>query len=348
MRDAGSRQLRPAPGGSRRILRLCAVLSLLATVCVALARSYWFFELFSHFRVQLIALQLALLIVFALTRQPAWALTLALACVINGAPVREYLLPVGASPAALIDESPLGTQPAGAPPRGDARGVAPARIRIASANVLATNPDAAALIGVLRSADPDVFAVLELTEPFMRSLANFTATYPHRVLLPEPGTFGIAVYSRWPLGRADVLNLEGVTAIDVLVAGNGSPWHFVAVHLVPPMSRELAARRNAQLRKLAEHVRSLEAPHVVVGDFNLSPYSPHFGDFLEGTQLSSTLLGRGPRLTWPSTFPLLGIPIDHVLASREFAVSGYFRAGDVGSDHYPIIVDLNRRRLALD
>lgn len=348
MRDSGSPGLSPGRAAIRRALGGFAALSLLATACVALARAWWWFELFSHFRVQLMVLQLALLVAFLLGRRPRWALILTIACLINGAPILEYLLPLEPSVTGLTGAADRTVETAAATAQPGIRGDSAALLRVASANVLTTNSDAAGLIEILRSADPDVFAIVELTETYMESLESFAAAWPHRELLPRGGAFGIGVYSRRPLADVAVLDLGGVAAIDARITDSGGDWRFVAAHLLPPMSSAMAAQRNAQLSALAAHLRTIDAPHVVVGDLNLSSYSPFFADFLRQTGLSSASAGRGPTLTWPSFFPLLGIPIDHVLVSDDFAVTGYRRAGNIGSDHYPIIVDMIRRQLPLD
>ena len=44
--------------------------------------------------------------------------------------------------------------------------------------------------------------------------------------------------------------------------------------------------------------------------------------------------------TWPTYNPLLWIPIDHCLVSPEIIVTDRQIGPDVGSDHYPIVVDL--------
>jgi endonuclease/exonuclease/phosphatase (EEP) superfamily protein YafD len=170
--------------------------------------------------------------------------------------------------------------------------------------------------------------------------------YPWRMLIPESGNFGIGVYSSLPDTEFVRFELDGYAAIDAQVGGGA--WRFVAAHLVPPMSAALARQRNVQLVQLSEYVQEIDQPVVLAGDFNLTPFSPIFTEFAAESELTSALRGFGPGMTWPSFFPLLGIPIDQVFVSEEFAVADYFRAGDIGSDHFPIIVDMNRRRLRLD
>jgi endonuclease/exonuclease/phosphatase (EEP) superfamily protein YafD len=327
MRESGSRRLSSPRNGLWRIIRLLGELSLVATIFVMLARIWWFFELFSHFRVQLLVLQLVLLTAFLVLRRPLWAIVIGTASIVNGAAIRDYVLPLGEDTAAADR---------------------PADIRVLTANVLASNSDHARLIDLIRSAEPDVFAVLEFTDGFAAAFEDLNNDYPYRVLVPEDGTFGIAVYSKRRVSSRNVFELEGFAAIDAEISDAQGPWHFIAAHTVPPIGAEMAALRNTQLERLSEYVNTLAAPRVVVGDFNLTPFSPRFSDFIEQTSLRNALRGRGPSYTWPGFFPLLGIPIDHVLTSPEFTTVAYHRGGGIGSDHFPVIVDMIRTKISLD
>lgn len=326
MRDAGSRIIGVPHELMWRVLRLLGALSLLATVFILLARQWWFFELFTHFSVQLLAAQLLLLGASLIMRKVLWAVLIAVACVINGLTVRDYVLPGGNY---VPDDA------------------APAQIRVLNANVRSSNADPAALIAVVTAVEPDIIAVLEFTERTAAALAPLNAAYPHQMLAPEPGNFGIAVFSRLPFVTAEQFELSGFAAIDVQIDAE-QDWHFIAVHPVPPINADMAALRNRQLDQLGTYLVDAGAPHIVVGDLNMTPFSPVFRDFTAANDLSDALRGRGPQYTWPVSFPLLGIPIDHVLVSTEFEVIDFFHAGDIGSDHFPVIADINPSRFSLD
>jgi len=93
-----------------------------------------------------------------------------------------------------------------------------------------------------------------------------------------------------------------------------------------------------------------------VGDLNTSPWSAHFQDLLHHTVLRDSQRGFGLQGTWPQFYSPLGndtllsrlggllglaqIPIDHVLISPEWQVGHWKRLDPVGSDHWPIEVDL--------
>lgn len=310
-----------------RALRLLGELSLLATVFVLLARWWWFFDLFANFRIQLFVVQLLLLAAYLAMRRPLWAVAIGLACVINGIAIRDYVLPGGH----YVPDSELSAQ-----------------IRLLNANVRSSNATPERLLDVIDAVEPDVIAVLELTDAVANALEPLGEYYPHQVLVPESGNFGIGVYSRWPFADSEVLEFGGIAAIDAEILHNAGNWHFIAAHTVPPISADMAGMRNRQLDELADRVSTATAPVIVVGDFNLAPHSPWFAQFTATTGLSDSLRGRGPAYTWPSFFMPLGITIDHVLVSNEFEVVDRFRAGDIGSDHFPVIVDVNRNEIGLD
>ena len=79
---------------------------------------------------------------------------------------------------------------------------------------------------------------------------------------------------------------------------------------------------------------------IVIGDLNLTPWSPRFRALLDDGGLGDSRVGFGHHATWPVWFPLLLIPIDHVLADPEIKVYRREVGPAVGSDHYPVLVEL--------
>ena len=79
---------------------------------------------------------------------------------------------------------------------------------------------------------------------------------------------------------------------------------------------------------------------IVAGDFNATPWSPHFRDLLATTGLRDAGSGRGWLPTWPTWLGPAGIPIDHVLVKGPVTVAGLSLGPDVGSDYRPLVADL--------
>ena len=97
--------------------------------------------------------------------------------------------------------------------------------------------------------------------------------------------------------------------------------------------------RNDHLDSLANTSRLIQGPVMLIGDLNLSTWSPYFDDLIKTSGLKDSRKGFGIQATWPVKFPLLRIPIDHCLVSPSVSISNWARGPDIGSDHFPIIID---------
>ena len=98
----------------------------------------------------------------------------------------------------------------------------------------------------------------------------------------------------------------------------------------------------------AELMRETPGPKVLLGDLNVTPWSPYFQDLVEGSGLRDVRVGSGLWTTWPMPLPsFLRIPIDHCLTSDDVAVREFTTVGGTGSDHRAILVDVSVPRAAV-
>jgi endonuclease/exonuclease/phosphatase (EEP) superfamily protein YafD len=315
-------------GAARRnglLRRLLAATAIGVTAVSALAlfgRSFWIFELMSHFRLQWLAVELPLLLVF-LWQRDGWLLALT-------AP----LTVVNAS--ALIDYWPRSSS-------GVVTSTGPV-LDLWSVYLYIKNHDYGRFLSLAKTQLPDVLVLLEVDAGWAAALDALTADYPIRVIVPRESSFGIAVLSRLPLIAPATVDLDGAPAIDTGIAlGDGHTVRLVAVHLQSPSSASRAAQRNRQLDVLAGLLDGDTRPRIVAGDFNSTPYSPFLADWLDRTGLRDLRRGRGPGASWPTYFPPLAIPIDHYMLSDEFEVVRQQRGPAFGSDHYPLEARLSLR-----
>jgi len=111
-----------------------------------------------------------------------------------------------------------------------------------------------------------------------------------------------------------------------------------ATHLRSPMTPGDAWARNRQLSVLARRVEAEPALNkVVVGDLNITRWSPLFADLTGLAGIRDGQEGFGLGGSWPSMFGRwLGIPIDQTLVSSHVRVVRRVVGPDVGSDHLPV------------
>lgn len=314
----------------RGILAVGVVLTLTllaASLCTLGARDFWLFDLAIHFRVQYAAMGLLGFILLLVARAPAWAL-LALSVAAWNA--------MDAAPA-LMTHHPALPRVAGEAATGD-----PVRLRVAALNVLYANDEYSRVTDFVQRERPDAVAMLEMTAKWRQALAGLDKIYPHRYQTMGVGGRGMTFWTRLPMKDVSILpiGVRQEPAIQATLEVQGREVRIFAVHLTWPMAPASAGRRNQQMELLAERARAVTLPLVVMGDMNITSFSPYFQQLLTDGRLRSAAEGFGWQPSWPSFFPLAGIQIDHTLVNSRVVVEHFNRGAATGSDHLPVVADL--------
>lgn len=278
----------------------------------------WPFELFVHFRVQYAAVSVVLVALLLWMRRPGHAAIATVLAVIHLAPaVRNVLAdrPVPACAGPSID--------------------------VITVNVRYRNEDRQRFLDWLRSHPADLVVVQEVTAAWAAELAGLES-YPHQSVLVREDPYGIAVLSRWPLESTQPVDLagDGLPSLVGRVEVAGQPLMFVGLHTHWPVLPGLARARDESLRAAAQLVQAQDRPAIVLGDLNLTPYSPVFPRFEDAAGVRDVMDGRRWRPTWQAGFWPLALRIDHVLASTGICVEQAEVGPSIGSDHRPVIARL--------
>ena len=145
--------------------------------------------------------------------------------------------------------------------------------------------------------------------------------------MPREDIFGIALYSKLPIVQSDIRYI-GDAEVPSIVAELETPegrLTLIATHPVPPVGAEYSRLRNGQLERLAELVARTSPPVLALGDFNATPWCPHFQRLLARSGLRDSSPGRGILPTWPTYVPPLQIPLDHCLHKTGVGIVRKFR-----------------------
>lgn len=222
-------------------------------------------------------------------------------------------------------------------------GAGPQNVRLLIVNVHTSNLQHEKLIELIEGEQPDVIALVEVDRHWLKSLEPLHERYPDRIEIPRDDNFGIAVFSSMYIVHSEQFALgdDQPPAIHIDVwSDDNRELTIVAGHTYPPVRRRLMNARNRQLEVLARHMTSIEGPRVLVGDFNVSMFSPYYCDLVGTTGLHNARQGFGILPTWPTRRPPMMIPIDHCLHSEDIEIRDCRTGSDIGSDHLPFIVDL--------
>jgi len=188
-----------------------------------------------------------------------------------------------------------------------------------------------------------VLIVQELTPHAERVLADFDTAFPHYRKFTADGAVGIGLWSRYELESHTTFALGRMPAIEARVRAPLGSFTVIGVHLSSPVRPRRAAARNRELLALGVRSAAIAEPLVVAGDFNVTPYSPYFTDWLAASGLTDSRRGRTLSVSWPTMLPWFGIPIDHVAVNSGFAILSHRRLPNFQSDHYGVLVELALR-----
>jgi len=220
------------------------------------------------------------------------------------------------------------------------------RLRLLICNVQMENREYERLLSLAREADPDVLLAVETDERWVRALEPLAADYPHVVRQPQSNYFGLVLFSRVPLleARVEFLVQDDVPSVFAVLELAGERVVLRGLHPRPPepLRDQDSAPRDAELVLVG---RSIEkqggAPTIVAGDLNDVAWSATTQLFLRLSGLLDPRMGRGFYNSYNARNPLVRWPLDHLFHSNHFRLVELRRCGNIGSDHFPVLIELS-------
>ncbi len=287
-----------------------------------LANRLWLADLLVNFQVHYLVTLLLCLFLLVISRRQLTAAAFLLGTLILAIPVIPYA------------KLPFGNQPAAEP-------VANERVyRILSYNVLQTNRRTRDVADYIADQRLDFVLLLETDKPWAEEMDfELRDHFPHRFEEPQSDYQGLVFYSKLPWKSARILTEFDDPTLEVVFDLAEGRLTLIGIHPLPPIRPPAADRRNVLLKQLADYVATLRESVLLIGDFNITPWSPHFRGLLEAGELTDSGSGRGIQNTW-YRYPVLlaGLPIDHAV-SRNLEVLDRFIGPPIGSDHRPLLMD---------
>ena len=230
---------------------------------------------------------------------------------------------------------------------GDARSCQGERLRIVQFNLWKDNRMTRSAARWIRLVDPDLVMLEEarntLTVPsLLRDRYPFSQNCVDRSLCSTVILAKRAPLASGGLARGDPENRGGLSAAWMRIASPAGPFTVVAVHLGRPWPFR---RFEGERAELIRYVRTQSpATTLVAGDFNLPGWTFQLRRIEAGMGLErrSRALPTWPAFLGDHRVPTPLLPIDHLFAGRDWEVEDIRRGPFLGSDHYPLVVDLRR------
>ena len=219
------------------------------------------------------------------------------------------------------------------------------RIKIINCNVLMTNRKTARLLEILQQQDPDLIVLLETDLWWEQQMSSLDARYPHTLKCPLDNLYGMHVYSKFPMIKPKIQYLvaKGIPSMHFrLELAGGEQVVMHCLHPMPPSPTEddESTNRDGELIAVGHTAAKAKYPTIVTGDLNDVAWSRTTRLFMKISGLLDPRRGRGMFNTFHASFPFLRWPLDHVFHSKDFTLVDLKRLDAMGSDHFPIMVEL--------
>jgi endonuclease/exonuclease/phosphatase (EEP) superfamily protein YafD len=207
-------------------------------------------------------------------------------------------------------------------------------LRLAHFNTYKNNSDSKAIAAEILRLDADIVNLVEISpEKVAAVLPTLKARYPYQYDCNGGRICDMAILSIYPIVDASAIEeWEGPAYLRVTLGGAMTGVTVTGVHTTRfPFSRY-------QLRQVQELVKKLDwgpDQQIIMGDFNATPFSRVISTMEQGANVKR--LTELP--TWPATWQVPQLAIDHIFASKNFRVVGNQQIGNnAGSDHFPIVL----------
>ncbi|HIG76207.1 MAG TPA: endonuclease [Bacteroidetes bacterium] len=321
----------------RTLLFVLAIVWVVATVLPFIRVPFWWVRMFDFPRAQIaVGALLTLLALAAYTFGPREASTWEWA---------TFILLAGAVAYQSVKMLPYSRVWSPQTMEAAAGGSEDRRIRLVISNVLMENRDGDRWTSVVREAAPDVLAAVETDAWWAETARDLEDELPHAVEVPQDDTYGMLVRSRLPIRDYEVKHYleDTVPSLHLtLELDSGEPVRLVVLHPRPPRPdiQQDSRLRDAELVLAGREVATFTEPTIVAGDLNDVAWSYTTTLFQKLSGLLDPRIGRGLFATFHAEHWWLRYPLDHVFHSDDLALVEIERLPSVGSDHFPMLIEL--------
>ena len=201
---------------------------------------------------------------------------------------------------------------------------------------------------------PDLIILQEATGATIQFVKSIKTLYPYQIQEPRNHAFGMVILSKNPFKSYKRIVIDGPVIQNFLLKMTiehpdfGGAISVYALHTLPPMGIEGNKQRNQELKFTAAQIlKDKTSAKILVGDLNVTPFSPAFWELKRNSGLNYQSFGLFLNPTWParnSLFTLFQIPIDHLLHSKSLYALNKEVGPSFGSDHNILMSTINLKK----
>ena len=205
------------------------------------------------------------------------------------------------------------------------------RLKVAQFNLGGERSSTQAVLDSLHTINADIVTLVETGTNGGIILAKLKTDYPFQVNCFESSGCDMAVVSKLPLSNSKVIYAG--QSVPILKASLGAGYRELIVAAIHTTRFPHITEQFVQFRAIAQALEVDASPLLLMGDFNATPQSRVLQGLAD--RLGLSIVTYLP--SWPATYGLPQLAIDHILISSSLRALSPETAGQsAGSDHLPI------------
>ena len=314
----------------RFAVNFAAIVAAVATFLCFLADQWWIFQLLDHLRVQL-SLILLLALLFNGLKYRFWSLAFSLPLFLN----LLLILPLFILPAQNINIV-----------RGN--DISKNSLHLLHLNLDRNNTNYTRTLQYLDQQNADLIFLQEVTPAWLNQIESNLTRYRVIESRPLKNSHGVAFLV--PTNLSPSLKIKNTEIIHFpsnserpMIATEiewNQPLSILSLHVTRPRNQGTSSYQQKELDAVAawsQQQQNQGNKILIIGDFNLTPWSGRFRQFLQAANLKNSQRGFGLQPTWPAGLPpFMMIAIDHGIYSKEIVTLDRKTGQALGSDHLPL------------
>ena len=218
-------------------------------------------------------------------------------------------------------------------------------LRILIGNVLQPNENYENYINQIEQENTDCFTLVEVNEKWVNEVKQrLGEKFPFQILEPLDNLYGMAFFSKHPIKnfKTEYLVKDDIPSMKCDLIKDGTTHHIQIVHPQPPSPTEsnYSINKDKELMILADRMKDMKQPRMVIGDFNDVAWSKTTRLFQKISRLLDPRKGRGFYSTFHAAYWFMRFPLDHIFVSDHYSLVEMKRLQAYGSDHFPMIAEM--------
>lgn len=188
-------------------------------------------------------------------------------------------------------------------------------LSIAQINISSSNSSYTETIESIKKTDADVLSLQEVDFEWSHRLKDsLSILYPFNCRVNKSDLYGIELFSKYPFATCDTFYSENIP--NLIISLKKTPlspaFYIVSTYVMPPLFSSAYHLMQKQMNIIAEHIKSVKAPLIAVGDYNIEASSWEVQQFRQNAGLLNSRRGFRPSRK-DGSFDLTEVPTDHIL-----------------------------------